>query len=150
MTGHTVSDYLRGRRFSQAARERANGAPDILTVALGVGYGSHEAFTRAFREHFGVTPEAVRENCNAQELQLLEPIMLVEQESRPRLPKPDIRELGPFLMTGIREFRSSDERAGIPGQWQRFSPHINHIPVSAVMHLAYAFRRRTDKRGLTI
>ena len=29
------------------------GAPDILSVALDVGYGSHEAFTRAFREQFG-------------------------------------------------------------------------------------------------
>jgi AraC family transcriptional regulator len=25
-----------------------------------MGYGSHEAFTRAFREQFGLTPESVR------------------------------------------------------------------------------------------
>jgi AraC family transcriptional regulator len=35
------------------------GAPGILNVALDVGYGSHEAFTRAFREQFGVPPGKV-------------------------------------------------------------------------------------------
>ena len=48
------------RRLSEAARVLANGSPDILTVALDFGYGSHEAFTRAFRDQFGMTPESVR------------------------------------------------------------------------------------------
>ncbi len=59
-TGHSVMRYVRARRLSEAARALAAGAPDILTVALDADYGSHEAFTRAFRDHFGVTPEAVR------------------------------------------------------------------------------------------
>ena len=49
--------YMRGRRLSEAARVLANGGADILTVALDFGYGSHEAFTRAFRRsQFGVNP----------------------------------------------------------------------------------------------
>src|SRR5262245_2477490 len=59
-TGHSIMRYVRGRRLTESARALARGAPDILTVALQVGYGSHEAFTRAFREQFGVTPESVR------------------------------------------------------------------------------------------
>jgi AraC-like DNA-binding protein len=51
---------MRGRRLSEAARVLANGGPDILSVALDFGYGSHEAFTRAFRDQFGLTPESVR------------------------------------------------------------------------------------------
>src|SRR5262245_55305598 len=58
--GRPISHYIRGRRLTEAARILANGAPDILTVALESGYGSHEAFTRAFREQFGFTPETVR------------------------------------------------------------------------------------------
>ena len=46
----------------------------------------------------------------------------------PRLPDPTIREEGPFLMAGIREFRKFEERAAIPGQWQRFAPFIGNIP----------------------
>jgi AraC family transcriptional regulator len=55
-TGLSVMKYLRARRLSNTARVLADGAPDILAVALGAGYGSHEAFTRAFREQFGRTP----------------------------------------------------------------------------------------------
>jgi hypothetical protein len=44
------------------SHERAlfDGAPDILSVALDAGYGSHEAFTCAFRQHFGLTLEQAR------------------------------------------------------------------------------------------
>jgi AraC family transcriptional regulator len=59
-TGLSLMRYLRARRMTEAAQALAAGAPDILAVALDAGYGSHEAFTRAFREQFGCTPEAVR------------------------------------------------------------------------------------------
>src|SRR6202051_2125329 len=59
-TGLSVMRYVRARRLSEAARALAGGAPDILSLALDADYGSHEAFTRAFRDHFGVTPDADR------------------------------------------------------------------------------------------
>jgi AraC family transcriptional regulator len=49
-TGVSVMQYVRARRLSAAAQALAAGAPDILSIALETGYGSHEAFTRAFRE----------------------------------------------------------------------------------------------------
>lgn len=60
LVGQPVLAYARGRRLSEAARLLSDGAPDILQVALAVGYGSHEAFTRAFREQFGLTPQEAR------------------------------------------------------------------------------------------
>src|SRR5262245_16872676 len=51
-TGSGLMAYVRGRRLSEAAKALAAGAPDILGVALDWGYGSHEAFSRAFREQF--------------------------------------------------------------------------------------------------
>src|SRR4030081_460176 len=74
-TGLSVMRYVRARRLSEAARTLANGAPDILTVALDADYGSHEAFTRAFRDHFGVTPETVRAT-HLDNLALQEPITM--------------------------------------------------------------------------
>src|ERR1700690_3767217 len=59
-TGFSVMRYVRVRRLSEAARALADGAPDILKLGLDADYGSHEAFTRAFRDHFGATPETVR------------------------------------------------------------------------------------------
>src|SRR5881392_159425 len=75
-TGWSVMRYVRARRLSEAARALANGAPDILSVALDADYGSHEAFTRAFRDHFGVTPESVRDSAKLDMLQLQEPITM--------------------------------------------------------------------------
>src|SRR6476661_220364 len=75
-TGLPVMRYVRARRLSEAARALANGAPDILALALEADYGSHEAFTRAFRDHFGVTPEAVRATTCLDRLKLVEPIVM--------------------------------------------------------------------------
>lgn len=63
-TGHSLMRYVRGRRLTEAARALVNGAPDILELALESGYGSHEAFTRAFRDQVGSTPEAIREQAH--------------------------------------------------------------------------------------
>src|SRR5882762_7478636 len=73
-TGLSVMRYVRARRLSEAARALAGGAPDILGVALDADYDSHEAFTRAFRDHFGVTPETVSGSTRLDHLRLQEPI----------------------------------------------------------------------------
>ena len=127
VTGRSVTAYLRARRMTEAARALAEGDENILSIALAVGYGSHEAFTRAFRELFGVTPETVRARCSVDTLQLVEPFIMTETPSA-ALPDPTYREEGPFLMAGLREFRTFEERSSIPGQWQRFSPHIAPMP----------------------
>src|SRR6266566_965810 len=75
-TGFSVMRYVRARRLTEAARALARGAPDILTLALDSEYGSHEAFTRAFRDHFGMTPEAVRAATCLNQLKLQEPILM--------------------------------------------------------------------------
>src|ERR1700741_1625509 len=75
-TGFSVMRYVRARRLTEAARALAGGAPDILTLALDADYGSHEAFPRAFRDHFGVTPEAVRSAKRLDHIKLQEPILM--------------------------------------------------------------------------
>jgi AraC family transcriptional regulator len=47
--GLPVMQYVRARHLSRAADALAEGASDILAVALDTGYASHEAFTRAFK-----------------------------------------------------------------------------------------------------
>src|SRR6202163_1391883 len=75
-TGLSVMRYVRARRLSEAARALAGGAPDILSLALDADYGSHEAFTRAFRDHFGITPETVRSLACIDQIKLQEPIVM--------------------------------------------------------------------------
>jgi len=61
MTGETLAERVRRRRLEVAASRLLGTPPQpALTVALDVGFGSAEVFTRAFKAHFGVTPSAWR------------------------------------------------------------------------------------------
>lgn len=60
--GETLGDYLRRRRVEVAAmRLAAQPRTRVLNIALSVGFGSAEAFTRAFKSRFGCSPTAWRE-----------------------------------------------------------------------------------------
>lgn len=55
--GETLGTYLTRRRVEQAAARMASQPRlGVLNVALSVGFGSAEAFTRAFKKHFGCVP----------------------------------------------------------------------------------------------
>jgi AraC family transcriptional regulator len=59
--GETLGDYLRRRRVETAAmRLIAQPRLSVLQAALAVGFGSGEAFTRAFKLRFGAAPSAWR------------------------------------------------------------------------------------------
>jgi AraC family transcriptional regulator len=58
-----LGDYIRRRRLEVAAvRLRAQLRVPIIQIALGVGFGSAEAFTRAFRARFGCSPTEWRKS----------------------------------------------------------------------------------------
>ncbi len=65
--GETFGDYLRRRRVEVAAmRLAAQPRTRILNIALSVGFGSAEAFTRAFKSRFGCSPTVWREQQYSQ------------------------------------------------------------------------------------
>ena len=71
--GETLGDYLRRRRLEIAAIRLASGSGEpVLAIALGVGFGSGEAFARAFKEHFGCTPSVWRAEAPARHAAQLE------------------------------------------------------------------------------
>lgn len=144
-TGRPVIGYLRGRRLTEAARRLAQGAPDILSVALEAGYGSHEAFTRAFRDQFGVTPEQVRATRDLEPLNLVEPIVL-DASLRTDLPPPRIEQGRALLIAGLSGRYGCEGPGGIPAQWQRFGEHIGHIP-GEVGNVAYGVVLNGDDLG---
>ncbi|ROR66917.1 AraC family transcriptional regulator [Agrococcus jenensis] len=59
LAGMPLSDYVRRRRMTVAAAELL-GDGDLLGIAVRYGYGSTEAFGRAFRAVHGASPAAVR------------------------------------------------------------------------------------------
>jgi len=65
--GETLGDYLRRRRVEVAAmRLAAQPRISVLNAALSVGFGSAEAFSRAFRSRFNCSPTAWRAQQSAQ------------------------------------------------------------------------------------
>ncbi|MEO0983744.1 MAG: AraC family transcriptional regulator [Pseudomonadota bacterium] len=126
-TGWSLMKYVRARRLSEAAKTLARGAPDILSIAISVGYGSHEAFTRAFRDQFGVAPNRVRDGADATPLKLTEPIMmneaLLDDLAPPRFEDGRARRIAGLM----QRYDDDASAAGIPAQWQRFAPHIGQV-----------------------
>lgn len=62
ISGMQLRDYLRGRRLAFALKDVRDTKEGILEIALNYGFSSHEAFTRAFKEAYGVTPGEYRKN----------------------------------------------------------------------------------------
>jgi AraC family transcriptional regulator len=60
LAGMPLSEYVRRRRMSLAAADLVAGDDDLLTIAVRYGYGSTEAFGRAFRAVHGAAPGDAR------------------------------------------------------------------------------------------
>lgn len=143
-TGMPVMAYAKARRLSEAAKALAKGAPDILAVALAAGYGSHEAFTRAFRDQFGITPEQLRAGRRLDIIPLVEPIAMNDKPIT--LAPPRIEAGKTLLIAGLSERYTYATSAAIPSQWQRFHPYIGHVP-GQVGQVAYGVFYNTDDGG---
>ena len=145
-TGLSVMRYVRARRLTKAAQALSAGAPDILSLALEADYSSHEAFTRAFREHFGVTPETVRAGTCLDRLKLQEPIVMIST-ALDHLKAPRFETGKAFLVAGIGERCTLENQgAGIPSQWQRFHQTIDNVP-GRIGKVAYGVCCNADDSG---
>ena len=60
ISGMQFRDYLRYRRLAFALKELRDTDRRILDIALDYGFSSHEAFTRAFGEAYGISPADYR------------------------------------------------------------------------------------------
>lgn len=62
ISGMQLRDYLRYRKLAFALKEIRDTGVGILDIALNYGFSSHEAFTRAFKDTYGITPSEYRQN----------------------------------------------------------------------------------------
>jgi AraC family transcriptional regulator len=144
-TGLSIMRYVRARRLSQAAQHLANGSPNILALAIESGYASHEAFTRAFRDQFALTPEAVRAQGHVRNLQLQEPVAMSSELRSIEAPRFEVSKV--LLIAGLAQrYEGIAAGAGIPAQWQRFARHLGSIP-GQVSEVAYGVCYNTDDEG---
>ena len=62
ISGMQFRDYLRFRKLAFALKQLRDTEEGILDIALSYGFSSHEAFTRAFKDLYGITPSEYRKN----------------------------------------------------------------------------------------
>ncbi len=109
LAGMSLSEYVRRRRMTVAAGD-VLGADDVLSIAVRYGYGSAEAFTRAFRAVHGVGPSDVRRDGGPLRTQPQLRFRLTIEGSTPMdtriVERPDFRLVGhaarvPLIHEGI-------------------------------------------------
>ncbi len=132
LTGETFGGYVRRRRLSSAAERlvREEPPPRLIAVAFDCGYDSQEAFTRAFKDQFGMPPGAYRARprtapfffrgrIGAELLTHLRAVLYMQ---------PKIREIDAFTVVGVRQRFDHETKHGIPELWKRFLPLLPEIP----------------------
>lgn len=83
MTGCTLHRYIKERRLSEAARKLVEEEThSISDIAFEASYQSQQAFTLAFKNAFGCTPNTYRENGICKELRRMEIISRQTDERR--------------------------------------------------------------------
>jgi AraC family transcriptional regulator len=125
-TGMSVMEYVRSRRLSEAAVNLAKGASNILDLAMEYGYASHEAFSRAFRARFDMTPEEVRKKASTDGLAVLTPVK-ADESATPAIAAGRIENLGEMKFVGLSEHVPFAQMQNIAAQWQRFMPRYGEI-----------------------
>ncbi|WP_415948277.1 AraC family transcriptional regulator [Streptomyces sp. KLOTTS4A1] len=118
LAGMPLSEYVRRRRMTVAAAEVVRGGSDLLGIAVRYGYGSAEAFGRAFRAVHGAGPGEVRRDGGPLRSQPQLRFHLTVQGSVPM----DTR------LTDRPAFRLTGHAARVPLIHEGVNPHIQeHI-----------------------
>ncbi|MFJ8043167.1 helix-turn-helix domain-containing protein [Kitasatospora sp. NPDC096147] len=114
LAGMPLSEYVRRRRLTLAGAEVLAGERTLLEVAVRYGYGSGEAFARAFRAVHGIGPgEARRDGAELTAQPRLSFRLVVEGNSSMR-----------YRVVRKPEFTLVGRRARVPLVHRGENPHI--------------------------
>lgn len=135
--GQPVMDYVRRRRLSRAAGALCSTRRNLIDIALDSGFQSQEAFTRAFKATFGITPGACRKTLGEGLALQAAPVLTADflfHLHHGITMTPSIETFPSRLVVGIeRPFISAlslkrNNYIVIPQLWQDFSEHLAAIP----------------------
>lgn len=129
--GEPIGSYIQKRRLSTAAKKLLYSQQRIIDIALESGFGSSEAFSRAFKTIYGISPFTYRKNKT--ELYLGAKKML-DREALQHLSngvtlKPTIIQIDDILVAGIRA-ETSIQHNILPDLWNKFHQIHNQISAS--------------------
>jgi len=110
LVGETVKEYVRRLRLERAARNLKQKDQPILKLALEAGFETHESFTRAFGDMFGIPPSTFRQaHKDAPECQSgthFDDVKGYHLPDYPDLPAVEVKELAPKRVVFLRHVGS--------------------------------------------
>ncbi len=124
--GRTLTEYVRGRRLSEAAYRLIHTNEKIIDIAFEYQFSSQESFTRSFRNYFGVSPSKYRKGKLSNNL--LTPIdvkQLIVVQGGYEV-KPIIKEIGPLKVAGLM-YEGTNQNGEIPMLWNKFNQRVGEI-----------------------
>jgi AraC family transcriptional regulator len=134
--GETVGQHLRRLRLERAAESLRTGRRPITAIALDAGYESHAAFTKAFRQSYGISPSEWRQ---AGPMRTAKAAMLAITQTgvyqphnggtpggKERTMFQEIRMLAPRRIVFVEHpFAGSDGQAGPRTAWGAISRYVD-------------------------
>ena len=116
--GRSVMAHVRARRLVRAAR-RLCAEPDLKLVdlAFDCGFESQEAFTRAFKRVFGVSPGRFRNGFAVEPIEGQYPMTLPTDHSASVVRLPELVALPAFRVAGPARLFDEASKAEIPQLW---------------------------------
>ena len=100
LTETTLSEYLRGRKLTEAAIALRDTDEKVIEIAFRFGYESSDSFRTAFKNFHGFTPSEIR---NGKPFKLISRIQLALTVKGGRSMNVTIQKKGSFTVAGFNE-----------------------------------------------
>lgn len=129
LMGETVMDYARRRRLTLAAVRLVDEDIRLIDLALASKFESQEAFARAFKKQFHMTPGDFRKSGTrlmANTLNAPDLSQLVHTKEKITM-EPKFVETEEFKIIGMMANFNDDTKKGIPDLWNIFAPRMGEV-----------------------
>lgn len=127
--GLTIKDYIRKRRLAFSVKDLSKGEK-VDNVACKYGYNSYEAFSRAFKKEFGLSPSTVKQSKEMEEIKIFDPFV---EESFDDMSKNFLKirfeTLPKMRFSGFRQMTDTAVKDIAPAMWK----NISHQPYDWAM-----------------
>ena len=126
--GESVMSHVRRKRMLRAAaRVLGDRPPGLAELAFDCGFESQEAFTRCFKQVFGVTPGRFRRDGDQSQI-MMERRMPTLATAKPNLALLDgIKHRDAFTVAGLSARIEGMNKQVIPTLWPRL---FQHLPIA--------------------
>lgn len=127
LTETTLSEYLRGRKLTEAAIALRDTDEKVIDIAFRFGYESSDSFGTAFKNFHGFTPSEVR---NGKPFKLVSRIQLALTVKGGRSMNVTIQKKGSFIVAGFNEENINSSLC--PKVWNKLYEKYSHEELASL------------------